>query len=59
MITEQEMEEPTGQLARRAVTLFPIFHQERIDTIQDMVKAILKDYIIIKKDINGTNTTKS
>lgn len=53
------MEELTGQLARRAVTLFAIFDQERIDTIQDMVKAILKDYIIIKKDINGTNTTKS
>ena len=52
MITQQELEDLTGLIARRAVTLYASFDQDRIDATQDLVKAILKDYVIIKIDKN-------
>ena len=57
MITQQELEDLTGLIARRAVTLFASFDQDRIDATQDLVKAVLKNYIIIKinKDEDNKN----
>ena len=55
MITQQELEDLTGLIARRVVTLYDKFDQDRIDATQDLVKAILKDYVIIKIDKNEIN----
>ena len=59
MITQQELEDMTGLIARRAVTLFASFDQDRIDATQDLVKAILKNYIIIKINKDETDIEKS
>jgi hypothetical protein len=42
------MEDLTGFLARKAGIHFRSTDQEAIEVTQDLIKAILKDYVIIK-----------
>ena len=56
MITQQELEDLTGLIARKAAIHFRTSDQDAIDVTQDLVKAILKNYIIIKIKIDETNT---
>lgn len=56
MITQQELEDLTGLIARRAVTLYDKFDQDRIDATKDLVKAILKNYVIIKIEKHEVDT---
>jgi hypothetical protein len=53
------MEDLTGLLARKAGIHFRSTDQEAIEVTQDLVKAILKDYVIIKIEIDETNIKKS
>jgi hypothetical protein len=53
------MEELTGLIARKAGIHFRSTDQEAIEVTQDLVKAILKDYVIIKIEKNETNTRES
>ena len=53
------MEDLTGLLARKAGIHFRSTDQEAIEVTQDLVKAILKDYVIIKIEKDETITTKS
>jgi hypothetical protein len=53
------MEDLTGLLARKAGIHFRSTDQEAIEVTQDLVKAILKDYVIIKINTDETNITKS
>jgi hypothetical protein len=53
------MEELTGLIARKAGIHFRSTDQDAIDVTQDLVKAILKDYVIIKIDKNEINEAKS
>jgi hypothetical protein len=48
ILTTQEMEDLTGFLARKAGIHFRSTDQEAIEVTQDLIKAILKDYVIIK-----------
>jgi sporulation protein YlmC with PRC-barrel domain len=50
------MEDLTGLLARKAATHFRSTDQEAIEVTQDLVKAILKDYVIIKTEKNEVDT---
>ena len=53
------MEDLTGLLARKAGIHFRSTDQEAIEVTQDLVKAILKDYVIIKIEKDEIITTKS
>jgi len=53
------MEELTGFLARKAGIHFRSTDQEAIEVTQDLIKAILKQYVIIKIENNEFNTTES
>ena len=46
------MEDLTGFLARKAGIHFRSTDQEAIEVTQDLIKAILKDYVIIKTENN-------
>ena len=59
ILTTQEMEDLTGLLARKAGIHFRSTDQEAIEVTQDLVKAILKDYVIIKIEKDEIITTKS
>ena len=59
ILTTQEMEELTGFLARKAGIRFRSTDQEAIEVTQDLIKAILKQYVIIKIENNEVNTTES
>ena len=59
MITQQEFEDLTGLIARKAGIHFLSSDQDRIEVTQDLVKAILKDYIIIKRKNDEIYETKS
>jgi len=48
ILTTQEMEDLTGFLARKAGIHFRSTDQEAIEVTQDLIKAILKEYVIIK-----------
>lgn len=52
------MEELTGFLARKAGIHFRSTDQDAIDVTQDLVKAILKDYVIIKINKDEANIEK-
>jgi hypothetical protein len=53
------MEDLTGLLARKAGIHFRSTDQEAIEVTQDLVKAILKDYVIIKIEKDEINIKKS
>jgi sporulation protein YlmC with PRC-barrel domain len=59
MITQQELENLTGLIARKAAIHFRTSDQDAIEVTQDLVKAILKDYIIIKRKNDEIYETKS
>jgi hypothetical protein len=59
ILNQQQMEELTGLIARKAGIHFRSTDQEAIEVTQDLVKAILKDYVIIKIEKDETNTTQS
>ena len=59
ILTTQEMEDLTGFLARKAGIHFRSTDQEAIEVTQDLIKAILKQYVIIKIENNEVNTTES
>jgi hypothetical protein len=50
------MEDLTGLLARKAGIHFRSTDQDAIDVTQDLVKAILKDYVIIKIEKDEVDT---
>ena len=52
------MEDLTGFLARKAGIHFRSTDQEAIDVTQDLIKAILKQYVIIKIETDETNIEK-
>ena len=53
------MEELTGFLARKAGIHFRSSDQEAIEVTQDLIKAILKPYVIIKINKDEAIVTKS
>jgi hypothetical protein len=46
-------------IARKAAIHFLTSDQDKIDVTKDLVKAILKDYVIIKIEKDETNTRES
>jgi hypothetical protein len=59
ILNQQELEDLSGLIARKAGIHFLTSDQDKIAVTKDLVKAILKDYVIIKIEKDETNTRES
>jgi len=46
-------------IAHKITTLYETYNLGTVDIAEDMIKAILRTYVIIKIETDETNTTKS
>ncbi len=51
-LTQQEKSELMKLIAHKITTLYETFNLGTVDIAEDMIKAILKDYVIIKIEKN-------
>ena len=59
ILNQQELEDLSGLIARKAAIHFLTSDQDKIEVTKDLVKAILKNYVIIKIQKDETNTRES
>ena len=57
-LTQQENNELMKLIAHKITTLYETFNLGTVDIAEDMVKAILKDYVIIKINKDEVNIEK-
>jgi len=57
-LTQQENNELIALIAHKITTLYETYNLGTVDIAEDMIKAILKQYVIIKIETDETNIEK-